>query len=253
MKDTEYFLAVTPIKELFHNKPIRLTNKKINKVGNLESDINKKIGEFISTGKKEIKPTYNINLEDFDSIREYIENEITPDTLAEQSKDIDDQELKDNLMLKSQEMINNTRNLLPVDRHESLFDSYEREPSNIQKNKFIRQMRILEDPTITLELIQSGEITPTEIETLGLFYPNYLQTLQESVISNMVDAKSRDDISFGREKNSVLSTVLQVPKITPEVILENQKMYAQDEQQEKTEVTVKPESTMTNTQRVALT
>ena len=94
MKDTEYFLAVTPIKELFHNKPIRLTNKKINKVGNLDSDINKKIGDFISTGKKEIKPAYNINLEDFDSIREYIENEITPDTLAEQSKDIDDPSLR---------------------------------------------------------------------------------------------------------------------------------------------------------------
>tara|TARA_R110002126_G_scaffold172712_1_gene321499 strand:+ start:4194 stop:4859 length:666 start_codon:yes stop_codon:yes gene_type:complete len=105
--------------------------------------------------------------------------------------------------------------LVPTNVSETLFGVDEREPSDFEKSKFIRQYRVVEDPYHVLDLLESGTLSGLEVETLAAFYP----ILYQEIVSSTLDAiAASTGADIPRSKTQALATLLQVPRLTPAIL-----------------------------------
>lgn len=163
----------------------------------------KRLKAFMESGvsKKDIKLPY--------SISDYAQ-------LAEQvSSGIAVPENQDDLMALATETNSMLAALVPTNLSTTLYGVDERDPSDFEKSKFIRQLRVIFDPEHVLDLLESGRMSPLEVETLQTWYPQYYQKLVEltlEVISELSGTMPPPSTT------RALSVLLQVPRLTPEIL-----------------------------------
>lgn len=244
----EYLLSLIPISDLFKDKPIKLTAARGNQIRKMDDKIKVAMRNMIASDKNEKAPKSDINANDFNTIKEYLQEERSPDMVAKQISDIPEAQ-GDEFTMISTSAIDNLRERLPVNQSETIFGIEDLPPSDFEINRFIRMVRVLENPWYAVDLINAGLITGTEVDALEMFYPQFLSSMQEAIVEGMIDLRAKTDTtSLGRSKNHIISTVLKVPRVTPQQLNILQSSY--DEKKQAAEAPDLAESVQTDVSRV---
>jgi hypothetical protein len=119
------------------------------------------------------------------------------------------------LMVVTTELNAQLNNLIPANLSTTLYGVDERPPSDFEKSKFIRQLRVIANPEHVLDLLAVGSLSPLEVETLQSFYPEYYQKLVEDTLEAV---SSLSDTVPPPSTTKALSVLLQVPRLTPEIL-----------------------------------
>ncbi len=202
----------------------------------LESDKNEKIG----------KPA--LTMKDFTPIKEKIEVGIDEDKLLAELEKAPD-ELRDDLTVEIPAQYSALQGIVPQNVSVDLFGLDEREPSDFEKNKFIRAMRVLQNPNHVLDLLKNGALTGTEIDAMVLFWPKEYQALKDAVLEQIAEMQGKKDAKLGRRKNALLSIVLGVPRITPKALKILQSNLVSAEDKESSELNVDTQGIQTDVQQ----
>lgn len=120
----------------------------------------------------------------------------------------------DDLWVLLTELNTTLSEILPENISQTLYGFDEREPSDFEKSKFIRQLRVVFNPDHVLDLLDSGTLSPLEVETLQLYYPEYYEDLVGAALGAVAETKDKPQASTTRG----LSILLQVPRLTPAIL-----------------------------------
>lgn len=122
---------------------------------------------------------------------------------------------QEDLMALATETNSQLAAIVPVNLSTTLYGIDERDPSDFEKSKFIRQMRVIFNPEHILDLIDQGSLSPLEVETLQAWYPIYYQGLVEAVLEAISELSGTMPPP---STTRALSVLLQVPRLTPEIL-----------------------------------
>lgn len=201
------------IKEALEGK-IKPVSSKV--LDNLENNIRNNLKEYIKNPNKITKNYSEYTINNYSELKDKALKGIDINKITE--KDISE-ELKDSLMLEVPNFNNKLSNLVPQNLAETLFGLDERDPSDFEKSKFVRSMRVVENPNHVLELLNSGQLSGLEIEVLANFYPNYYEWLKTILLEIMAELKGKEQKEVNNYLlNKNLSMLLQVGRVTPEVL-----------------------------------
>ncbi len=134
--------------------------------------------------------------------------------------------------------------IIPVNLSDTLTGVDSHPPSDFEKSKFLRQWRVITDPMHVLDLLDYGQLSPLEVETLAAFYPDLYQDMVAATLNTITQ---QGDTKAPRHVQD-LSTLLMVPRVTPDIL------KPQEEVDEDTggtpDITVPAEQAETEVQKV---
>ena len=208
--------TILDIKRSLGNKPYPYKGKSVEKLGAGQNSL---ISEYLTSDThKPLSQPYSIK--DYHELKEKAIQGIDPPLAQELELSSEDKDiLTVGLPVFNQVLMD----LVPQNTATTLFGVDERDPSDFEKHKFIRAMRIVEDPGHVLDLLQAGQLSGLEIEVLSLVYPEYYATLSESTLDAVAGHKSVAENELSLRQNSGLSTLLQIPRLTPAILQEARK------------------------------
>ena len=137
-------------------------------------NLNKEISGFLkeNLGSYKFEPAFKLT--DFNRIKEAVDKGIAPEKIQSAAEKGSEEE-QEARMVQIAEHFELLKQSIPFNLSVDLFGVDEREPSDFEKSKFIRRVRVLQDPNHILELMRAGSLTGTEIDALNEFYPERLQ------------------------------------------------------------------------------
>lgn len=187
------------------------------------------ISAYLDGGvSKPVQSEYTIK--DFSKLAAYAQEGVNPSTSDE------------GMMMAVTDLNQYLRNILPINQATTLFGVDERDPSDFEKSKFIRQMRVVINPNHVFELLTAGSISPLEVETFARVYPESYAEAVESVLEAVT---SKQGSKVPSEITRALSVLLQVPRITPDILKQQT-----EEQPDKADIKLPAEQSQTNVQQV---
>ena len=192
-------------------------------------------------GETKTPPPFNYSLEDFTQLKDKASAGLDVEQLMAQAPEEVD---KDDLIVAGNALNERLQALIPTNMSTTIFGVDEREPSDFEKSIFIRQMRVLEDPGHILDLIAVGQLSHREMEALKLFYPSYYEELVEGVLEAIAGLSGKVKEDMPMEQNRALSTLLEVPRLTPAIL------QAKREEPSKADISVSSEGAETEVQSV---
>lgn len=198
-------------------------NKKI-------KNINSLISNYLISDKKVLPPKHDRMMTDFTSIKERLSNELNHDQMVKWLDRLPEGVDPDDASMAVSELMPKLKQLIPVNASTTLTGIDEREPSDYEKSKFIRQIRILENPMSILPLIESDAVTGTEVDALKLFYPSLYEVLVASIVDALADLASKQvpgkPATLPLVKNRTISLILGIPRVSPSQMsaLQNQQV-----------------------------
>ena len=175
----------------------------------------KEIAKFIEDdfGSHKFEPTFKLG--DFSRIKDAVDKGIKEEKILKITEEGDEDE-QDTKLAQISQHFEQLRQMVPTNLSIDLFGVDEKEPSDFEKSKFIRKVRVLENPNHVLELMLAGQLTGTEMDALNEFYPEYAQALKSAILEQIAELQGKEEMTLSRKKNGILSTVLGVARITPE-------------------------------------
>jgi len=176
---------------------------------------------------KKIKLPYK--LEDWPKLKEKASAGISLEKLAQ--NDAND-EVKDSLLVAGIEFNDKLLNIIPINSSQTLLGIDERDPSDFEKSKFIRKMRVIENPEHIIDLLKKGQLSWTEMDTLRDFYPTYSELLLQGSLEALASLKGNTKEPLSKEQTRALSLILDVQKVTPEIL----ERVEEENQKEKAEI-----------------
>ena len=211
-------------------------------------NVNKEISEFIKNdfGSHKFEPAFK--LADFGKIKAAIDKGLGEDKILKIASEGEGED-RDVRVAQMAQHFEQLRQSVPVNLSVDLFGIDEREPSDFEKSKFIRSVRVLQDPGHILELMRAGSLTGTEVDALELFYPEYAQSLKEAILEQIAELQGKDGASMSRQKNNILSLVLGVPRIAPEALDRLQQNLTSEEEKDGKSIDMDTEATQTDIQQ----
>lgn len=182
------------------------------------SSFEKEIKTYLS-GNLKPKPIERFQLSDFDSIKKELKKLSESDTLT-------------NFGLS--ERATQLLEMLPSGQLDNLFQPTEMNAivSDFEKMKFISLVNIVSNPYIIVNNLADGQLTYRDIDNLGIYYPEILETLTSAVVdetSNYLAKKKYYDLETGIVLN--LSKILGVSKLTPSRLKKYQDNFTKKENQ----------------------
>jgi len=202
-------LTMLDIKASLGNKP------KLRKNG-LELDVKKqkqKLKDYIENKVEKFTPEYTIK--DYQPIKEKAMAGIDTEKLI--GLDIDE-EIREDMLTAAVELNQKLTEIIPVNTSQTLFGVDERDPSDFEKSKFIRVMRIVEDPSHIFDLLLSGTVSGLEVDALQNFYPSYYEQLKEQLFGLVAEYKGSASKELSRIQNRDLSTLVGVTRLSPAIL-----------------------------------
>ena len=181
--------------------PLKLRKKELNE--NHTSELN----AFIH-GKKDDKINIPYSLKDYSELAE------------KAGKGLEVPSDDEDLMVSAAELNAYLSSIIPINSSITLYGVDEREPSDFEKMKFIRQLRVIENPAHVLDLMYAGMLSPLEVDTLAEVYPQYYDKLTQDILDEISNYAGQADKLPSPDVTRNLSLLLRVPRLTPS-ILEN--------------------------------
>lgn len=174
----------------------------------------KTIAAYLEGQKKvAFKPEFTIK--DFSSVREAALHGIDIEDITKLPLH---DGTKDSLLVASTEFNGKLSNEIPVNLSQTLFGVDERDPSDYEKSKFIRAMRVIENPDHIFELLGAGLLSGHEIDILKDYYPAYYQNLVDSVLEVISELQGNRDTELTPTQNRDLALILGVPRVKPDIL-----------------------------------
>jgi len=224
-----------------------ITTENVDKV---LSNIPKRISQYLKTNDTKELALHPINNTTWPKIQLQINKGIDSENLEIGLANVAP-ELKDDLVVAITEAIAQLKALMPVNVSVTLTGLDERQPSNYEQNKFMRGLRIVENPALILDLIDANAVTGTELDTLEQFYPTYFDELKLQIMSALAEMKGKDsEYQLSMAKNRTLSAILGVSRVTPSTMAKFQQKAEAEDPSNKADITI-AKSVGTDTQRVA--
>ena len=131
-----------------------------------KANINKEVTQFISEdfGSYRFEPT--LKLADFGDIKDAVNEGIDEQEILKQLEAAPEEEQEERAAMIAQHY-EQLKQAIPVNLSVDLFGIDDKEPSDFEKSKFIRKVRVLQDPNHILELMKSGQLTGSEMDALN--------------------------------------------------------------------------------------
>ena len=129
-----------------------------------------------------------------------------------------DTEYEEGYMVAIHDFNEKLQSLVPSNVSETIFGIDERDPSDFEKYKFIRKMRVVENPNHIFDLMAKGELSWTELDTLKEFYPSMHQSLVEATVEALSELKGEMDSQLDRDQNRTVSMLLGVTRASPKIL-----------------------------------
>ena len=213
-----------------------------------KANLSKEIANFVNDDFASYKFEPSFKLGDFDRIKEAVNKGIDEREMMKllEGASEEEQDARTAMVVQHYEQL---KNAIPVNLSVDLFGVDEKDPSDFEKSKFIRKVRVLQDPNHILELMKSGQLTGSEVDALNEFYPEYAQALREVITEYIASLHGKPDASLSRKKNAILATVLGVPRISPEALARYQSNLVPGEQPRPEDLTVDAEGIQTDVQQ----
>lgn len=251
--DQDILLMLLNIESLLSDKG-KVRKDSVEGVRKKINNINSLIASYLISTKSIPVPKQTRGMSDFTSIKETLSKDLNPDRVVEFLDSLPEEVDPDQASIAISELMPKLKKLIPINASTTLTGIDEREPSDYEKSKFIRQIRILENPLSILELIESDAVTGTEVDALKLFYPSLYELLVKAIIEELSVLAGKQTTnkpaSLPLTKNRTLSLILGVPRISPA-----QMSYFQQESQPEQGADIKSpgQQVQTETQRIANT
>lgn len=194
----------------------------------------KAIKEFLSSEDFEDSVESTYKLADFARIKEAVDKGIDEEKFMKDLEGMEAEE-KDIYAIKIPAQYEALKAAIPSNMSVDLFGVDEREPSDFEKSKFIRMFRVLEDPAHIVDLMKSGTLTGTEVDALKAFYPELHEELKEIILEQIAEGYGKEDSKLNRNKNHVLSAILEVPRVNPRTLemMQNNLLPKEEEEMQK--------------------
>jgi len=185
-------------------------DKKLNK-------INGRLADYLISTNQVKPPVGGLSIKDWNIIKERLGTDMDEVKLQMYLEGLPTEVSKEDATVAISELLPKLRPLLPVNISQTLTGYDEREPSDYEKSKFVRTIRVLENPLIILDLIDSNALTGTEVDALQLFYPSLYELMVKGIVEGLADlaGKSEGKPTIPLTKNRTLSLFLGVPRVTP--------------------------------------
>ena len=212
-----------------------------------KANISKMLDAFLDNPLSKDQIEHNFKLADFDMLRDAVYKGIDEDKFMKLLEGLNEED-KDIVATMIPEQYQALKNSIPVNMSETLFGVDEREPSDYEKSKFIRSVRVLQNPGYVLELLLNGSLTGTEVDALNTYYPELAAQLQEIALEKIAE-RSGKDIKLDRRKNGLLALLLGVPRINPASLERLQSNLVSEEAEGSQDVNAGSEATMTDVQQ----
>lgn len=243
-------LAAIDLESFFNNKPLRVTKKKLQETRNLINPSDKVISSlFEPTFEKPVKS--KVSLENYSNYVDLITDTTTVEEYINKFNSIQDQEVQSDIIVELTQMKDKLNSILPSNQSVSLFGVEDREPSDYEKSKFIRSLRVLDDPTYVLDLLRQKRLTQTEVNALQLFYPEVYETWKFNILDTLTTKKTDPKFKLDRSTNQQFSVFFQVPMLTSRVLSQLQSSYGDSESQSSSVSAPEGDSNLqTETQRI---
>lgn len=209
------------IKQSLGGKP------KLGKLKSLES-INKTQTNAIENYIKNpsvVKMTQDYTISDYEELKDKAEKGLDVDLISQLNLPED---IKDSLTLSVTDFNQKLMGLIPQNITQTLFGVDVRDPSDFEKSKFVRAMRVVEDPSVVLNQMQAGMIGSWEVEVLQDMYPDYYVNLEGNVVEAITNMKGEADKELTLEQNNSLGTLLGISRLTPAILQQKQEPIKAD-------------------------
>ena len=241
MTPEEQTLAVIDFKKFFSSKPLRVSKAQMSEMVNLPKKIASRASDVFSIDKpSKSKDVQEFVMKDFESIKDLISSPDGLETVVDMFSSIQDEDVRMVLLNASNLAIEGLNNILPINLSETLTGIDDRLPSHFEQTKMIRKIRVLQNPLYVFDLMSQGMLTGTEVEALELFYPTMLEDMRLEVLNQIVELKTDKDAKLPKWKNQQISTLLGVPRVNPQALVELQKTYQPKDVEEGTVSDIDP-------------
>lgn len=211
-------------------------------------NIDKELNSFLDEKDYEKPKPHELKLADFDRIKKAVEKGINEDKFMKELDKLDGED-KDAFAVMIPQQYQILKDSIPQNISTDLFGIDEKEPSDFEKSKFIRSVRVLQDPGYVIDLMKSGTLTGTEVDALKLYYPVLYESLKEKILEKIAERFGKKDAKLDRRRNSILSMVLEVPRINPSTLEILQNNLLPKEEEGGQDVNVDTEMGMTDVQQ----
>jgi hypothetical protein len=180
------------------------------------NSINKFALDYLSSKSTKLEPSQR-TISDWATIKSRLDTKLDDQKLLQYLDQLPPEVDQDEAAVAIAELIPKLKALLPINTSVTLTGLDEREPSDYEKSKFIRAVRVLENPMHVMDLIASDTITGTEIDALQLFYPSLYEALVASIVNALSDfsGKNGSSATLPLTKNRTISMILGVPRVSP--------------------------------------
>ena len=157
--------------------------------------------------------SYVYNLSDYDQLAESAQSGLDVEAIMEFAPE----EIHRDDLVAVVSMFNEAlASHIPVNSSVTLFGVDERPPSDFEKSVFVREMRVLADPSHILELMKADQLSYREVDMLKQFYPEYYQELSAAILEAVSAHKTDKPVSA--RLNRTLSILFGVPRVTPSFV-----------------------------------
>ena len=216
------------------------------------NNINKFMLDYMKSDKQTKIAEPSRKMGDFKVIKERLSSPLDQDKLDKFLSELPPEVDHDMAAVAVAEILPKLKSIIPINTSVTLTGIDERVPSDYEQSKFIRQVRILEDPLSILGLIEANAVTGTEIDALKMFYPAIYEALVGAIVNALADLAGKHPDSpatLPLAKNRTLSLIMGIPRVSPAQM----QVFQKQEQSEgdKAELQVAGQTSQTEPQRVA--
>lgn len=218
-------------------------DKKLNK-------INGRISDYLVSNDSKLVPISKLKLGDFKVIKERLNHDLDENMIAAALSTMPTEVSKEDATVALTELMPKLKSTIPINISQTLLGYDERPPSDYEVSKFVRTIRILENPLIILDLIDSNALTGTEVDALKLFYPSLYERITQGIIEGLADLAGNNigNSTIPLTKNRTLSLFLGVPRVSPAQMAVFQKQGASEG--DKAELKASGQMEQTDNQRI---
>ncbi len=206
----EVLVSILPLKRLFKPLELEITPKDTKNLNDVVGKLVTNINNYLKDKSFSLENP-PVTLKEVDALAKQLKTLTGVEVLGNLINNLNRQGV-DGVQLG--QTINNILTLAQQALPRTTLESKDLPASRTQTTKFLWVLRILDNPLWIFNLMANQSLTNIDVITLRLAYPTLYQAITDALITAVIEQQ----IPLTRPKKMMLSILLQVPVITPEVL-----------------------------------